>query len=182
MRKIRRSGLSCGPDEPRGTCKVRCFPQFLWFPCFFLTEKKDEGPGLSITFLSFFRKQAQKPSLFGQDPAKLGTERDGESRAANFSKSVWEQSHMGSNPFLSGTKEKGHGCMVLFQSIGMWCNGNTAVFDSAVTGSTPVIPDFGGFTVVDPLFCSGSFRGFPQSEYIFKGIFPQPLENPLILY
>lgn len=49
--------------------------------------KRDERPGLSITFLSFFRKQAQKPSLFAGNPAKIGTERDGESRGANFSKS-----------------------------------------------------------------------------------------------
>ena len=52
-----------------------------------LSLKRDERPGLSITFLSFFRKQAQKPSLFAGNPAKLGTERDGESRGANFSKS-----------------------------------------------------------------------------------------------
>ena len=42
--------------------------------------------------------------------------------------------------------------MALFQNIGMWCSGSTTNFDSVDTGSTPVIPDFGGFAVADPLF------------------------------
>ena len=58
--------------------------------------------------------------------------------------------------------------MALFQNTGMWCSGSTAVFDSADTGSTPVIPvraaseePLGRFS-----FMSAMVKGFDKSGFV----------------